>query len=85
MYAASDNTVIVKISEIFRPKMARTLKRLLFYILNLEKFTHRGHNVLKIMYSNMQSFWKTLSPPVKMPKKVKTWIISQKVAESETL
>ena len=64
--------IIVKISEIFRPKMARTLKRLIFNIWNLEKFTHRGHNVLKIMYSNLQSMLKTLSPPVKMPKKVKT-------------
>ena len=52
--------------------MARTLKRLIFNIWNLEKFTHRGHNVLKIMYSNLQSMLKTLSPPVKMPKKVKT-------------
>ena len=53
LHAASGEAAIVKISEIFRPKMARTLKRLLFYIWNLEKFTHRGHNVLKIMYSNM--------------------------------
>ena len=63
---------IVKISEIFRSKMARTLKRSICFIWNLEKFTHRGHNVLKIMYSNLQSMLKTLSPPVKMPKKVKT-------------
>ena len=63
---------IVKISEIFRSKMARTLKRSICFIWNLEKFTHRGHNVLKIMYSNLQSMLKTLSPPVNLPKKVMT-------------
>ena len=79
------NSTIGEISEFFRSKMARTLKQLICYIWKLEKFTHRGHNILKIMYSNSQSMLKTLSPPIKMLKNVKTWEISQKVAESETL